>query len=81
MLVTALSGQLGRDVIHMLSHAGAVLPSHANDGATGVTWLRRDVYVESCWQRRCLGDLVAAQCICRVMLATALLGRLGRGAM
>jgi hypothetical protein len=27
----------------MLSHAGAVLPSHAGDGAAEVTWLRRDV--------------------------------------
>jgi hypothetical protein len=25
-----------------------VLPSHAGDGATGVTWSRRDVDAESC---------------------------------
>jgi hypothetical protein len=25
------------------------LPSHASNGAAGVTWLRRDVDVESCW--------------------------------
>jgi hypothetical protein len=38
-----------------------LLLSHANDGAAEVTWLRRDVDVESCWQ----------QC-CRVMLVTML---------
>jgi hypothetical protein len=29
-----------------------VLLSHPSDGAFEVTWLRRDVDVESCWQRR-----------------------------
>jgi hypothetical protein len=37
-----------------------MLPSHAGDGTAGVTWLQRDVDVESCWR----------QC-CRVMLAVA----------
>jgi hypothetical protein len=40
-----------------------VLPSHADDSATGATWPRRDVDVESCWQR-----------FGRVMLATVLPG-------
>jgi hypothetical protein len=47
-----------------------MLPSHAGDGVARVTWLQCDVDAESCWQ----------QCF-RVMLAMALLGRLGRGAM
>jgi hypothetical protein len=47
-----------------------MLLSHAADGAAGATWPRRDVDVGSCWR----------QC-CRVMLATALPGRHGRGAM
>jgi hypothetical protein len=47
-----------------------MLLSHAGDDGAGVTWLRCDVYVESCWR----------QC-CQVMLATTLPGRLGRGAM
>jgi hypothetical protein len=40
--------------------------SHVGDDVTGVTWPRRDVDAESCW---------------RVMVATTLSGRLGRGAM
>jgi hypothetical protein len=47
-----------------------MLPSHAGDGVAEATWPRRDVDVESCWR----------QC-CRVMLATALPGRLGHVTM
>jgi hypothetical protein len=47
-----------------------VLPSHAGYGATGATWPRRDVDIES-YSRWC----------CRVMLAMALPGRFGRGVM
>jgi hypothetical protein len=47
-----------------------VMPSHADDGTAGVTWLRRDVDADSC-SRRCY----------RVMLVTTLPGRLGRGTM
>jgi hypothetical protein len=47
-----------------------VLPCHADDSATGATWPRRDVDVESCWRR-----------FGRVMLATALPGRFGRDVM
>jgi hypothetical protein len=46
-----------------------MLPSHASDGAVGMTWPRGNVDVESCWR----------QC-CRVMLATALPGD-GHGEM
>jgi hypothetical protein len=46
------------------------LPSHADDGVAGATWPQRDVEVKSYW-RRC----------CRVILAMALPGRLGRGVM
>jgi hypothetical protein len=45
-----------------------VLPSYAS-GSAGLTWLRRDVDVESCW-RWC----------CRVMLAIVLLSHAGNGA-
>jgi hypothetical protein len=47
-----------------------MLLSHASDGATGATWLRRNVGVESSWQQ-----------YYRVMLVMALSGRLGRDAM
>jgi hypothetical protein len=43
-----------------------MLPSHASHNVAKVTWPRRDVDAESCW-RHC----------CRVMLVTALPGRLG----
>jgi hypothetical protein len=46
------------------------LPSHAGDGAVGATWLRHDVYAESCG-RRCN----------RVMLAMELLGQFGHDVM
>jgi hypothetical protein len=46
------------------------LPSSAGDGATEVTWSRRDVDVESCWRWRY-----------HVLLATALLRRPGHSAM
>jgi hypothetical protein len=46
------------------------MPSHAGEGTARVTWLRRDVDVESCWRQSC-----------RVMLAKALSGRLDRGVM
>jgi hypothetical protein len=47
-----------------------VLLSYTSDSAIGVIYPRRDVDAESCW-RWC----------CRVMLATALSRRLGRGVM
>jgi hypothetical protein len=47
-----------------------MLPSHVGDGATEATGSWCDVDAESCWRQCCL-----------VMLATALLRRLGRGAM
>jgi hypothetical protein len=47
-----------------------MLPSHASNDATEVTWLQDNVDAESCWQQ-----------ICRVMLATTLPGRLGRDVM
>jgi hypothetical protein len=56
-----------------------MLPSHADDDAAGVTWLRCNVDDESYWRRHCRGDLAAVQCRCQVMLATALPGRLGHG--
>jgi hypothetical protein len=34
------------------------MSSHAGDGATGVTWPRRDVDAESCWRRCCQVMLV-----------------------
>jgi hypothetical protein len=40
MLAMALPRQLGRLVMYMSSHAG-------NDAAEA-TWLRRDVFIESC---------------------------------
>jgi hypothetical protein len=81
---------VGRSVMPLPSHAGdgaaewcwrwrcrddvgcGVMPpsSHADDGAAEATWSRRDVDIESCWWW-----------YCRVMLATARLRRLGRGAM
>jgi hypothetical protein len=36
-------------------------PSHASDDAA-----------ESCWRRRCWGDMAMTQCRCRVMLVTML---------
>jgi hypothetical protein len=33
-------------VTMLLSHAGAVLPSHIGDNAAGATWQRRDVDAE-----------------------------------
>jgi hypothetical protein len=65
-----------------------VLPSDAGNGATGVTWPQCDVEVESCsrgavescWRRRWRGDLAAARCRCRVMLATMLPSHAGDGA-
>jgi hypothetical protein len=47
-----------------------MLPSHAGDDATGATWSRLDIYIESYWR----------QC-CQVMLATTQPGRLGHCAM
>jgi hypothetical protein len=50
----------------------ATMPlSHAGDNATEVTWPRRDTDVESCWRRRCWGDMATVRCRCRVMLAMA----------
>jgi hypothetical protein len=46
------------------------MSSHAADDAAGVTWPRRNLEAESCWRQRCRGDLAAARCRCRVMLAT-----------
>jgi hypothetical protein len=65
------------------------MSSHAGDGAAGATWPQRDVdaessdddATESCWWRRCRGDLVVMRCRCRVMLVTALPVRLGRDVM
>jgi hypothetical protein len=41
MLETALPGRLG--------HGAMLMPSHAGDGAVGVTWPQRDVDAKSCW--------------------------------
>jgi hypothetical protein len=50
-----------------------VLPSHASDGAAEATWPHRDVGAESCWRRRCWGNLAAVRCRGRVTLAMVLL--------
>jgi hypothetical protein len=47
-----------------------MMSSHPGDGAAKATWLWSDVEVESCWRQ-----------YYRVILAMALLGRLGRGVM
>jgi hypothetical protein len=47
-----------------------MLPSYAGDGAAVMTWLLRDLDIESCL-RRC----------CRVLLVTVLPGPLGCGLM
>jgi hypothetical protein len=73
MLTMVRPERLGRDVMYMSSHAG-------NDAAWA-TWLQRDVYAESCWQRRCWGDLAVVRCRCEVMLATVLLSHVGVGAV
>jgi hypothetical protein len=47
-----------------------MLQSHTGDSAAGATWTRRDVDVVSHWRLYCW-----------VMLATTLLGQVGRDAM
>jgi hypothetical protein len=49
-----------------------MLPSHAGNGATEVTWSRRDVDVKSCWRWRYRVVLAAARYRYRVMLAIML---------
>jgi hypothetical protein len=49
-----------------------MLPSHASNSATEVTWPQRDVDVESCWWWHWRGDSAAVQCRCWVMLAIVL---------
>jgi hypothetical protein len=46
------------------------MPSHDGDDAA-----------ESCWRRRCRGDLAVVRYRCRVMLATMLLSHAGDGAV
>jgi hypothetical protein len=71
-----------------------VLLSHTDDGAAGATWPRRNVDVESCWQRccrvmlaiescwrqRCRDDLVMARYRGQAILVTVLSSHAGDGA-
>jgi hypothetical protein len=57
-----------------------VLPSHTGDDVAGATWPRRDVDAESCWRRRCWGNLAVARCRCRVMLVIMLSSHAGNSA-
>jgi hypothetical protein len=52
-----------------LGHGTMYMSSHTSDNAA-----------ESCWRRRCQGDLAAVRCRCRVMLVTTLLSHAGDGA-
>jgi hypothetical protein len=81
MLVMRCRGDLAATRCRCQVMLAMVLPSLAGDRTVGVTWPRRDVDVESCWQRCCWGDLAARWCTCQTMLATVLQERLGRGVM
>jgi hypothetical protein len=65
---------LGAEVIYcwcwQSSSCMTSMPTYAGDGAA-----------ESCWWRRCRGDLVTARCRCWVMLATVLPSHGGDGAI
>jgi hypothetical protein len=64
-----------------------MLSIQAGDDAAEAPWPRGDVDVKSCWQQcyrvllrwHCRGDLAAARCRCRVMLAIMLPRHVGDG--
>jgi hypothetical protein len=52
----------------MMSHADAVLSSHAGDDAVGVTWPRRDADVDS-YLQQCYRVMLAMSLQLKVVLA------------